>query len=129
MLCAAQRSIIGSRYNRALSRAFLARARSSGNVTSKLRFAVGDQVMYWRGNNKKKAQWSMRWCGPAVVIGHEGDYNVWLSHRNAVIKASGNHVRAAEFEEQIPWNEIYDALNSAEEAHDFYDLTSPGSSK
>ena len=46
MLSAAQRSIIGGRYNRAMSSAFLARARASDNVSSKLRFAVGDQVMF-----------------------------------------------------------------------------------
>ena len=27
------------------------------------------------------------------MIGHEGLANVWISHRNAVVKAAGNHVR------------------------------------
>ena len=49
--------------------------------------------MCWRGNNTRKSQWSMRWLGPGIVIGHEGLANVWISHRNAVVKAAGNHVR------------------------------------
>ena len=59
MLTEAQRSIIRTRNNKVLSRAFLSRARS---------FAVGDKVMYWRGNNKRKNQRSMRWLGPGIVI-------------------------------------------------------------
>ena len=102
MLAEAQRPIISTSYNKALSRAFLSRARSANNSPSQVRFAVGDQVMYWRGNNKRKSQWSMRWLGPGIVIGHEGRANVWISHRNAVVKAAGNHVRLAEMEEQLP---------------------------
>ena len=49
MLAEAQRSIISTRYNKPLSRAFLSRARSANNAPSQVRFAVGDQVMYWRG--------------------------------------------------------------------------------
>ena len=98
MLTEAQRSIISTRYNKALSRAFLSRARSANNSPSQVRLAV----MYWRGNNKRKSQWSMRWLGPGIVIGHEGRANVWISHRNAVVKAAGNHVRLAEVEEQLP---------------------------
>ena len=52
MLAEVQRSIISTRYNKALSRAFLSRARSANNAPSQVRFAVGDQVIYWRGNNK-----------------------------------------------------------------------------
>ena len=37
-----QRSIISTRYNKALSRAFLSRARSANNAPSQVRFAVGD---------------------------------------------------------------------------------------
>ena len=111
MLAEAHRSIISTRYNKALSRAFLSRARSANNASSQVRFAVGDQVMYWRGNNKRKSQWSMRWLGPGIVIGHEGRANVWISHRNAVVKAGGNHVRLAEVEEQLPWHDLYDSLS------------------
>ena len=46
MLTEAQRSIISTRYIKALSRAFLSRARSSNSAPSQVRFAVGDQVMY-----------------------------------------------------------------------------------
>ena len=106
MLAEAQRSIISTRYNKALSRAFLSRARSAKNSPSQVRFAVGDQVMYWRGNNKRKSQWSMRWLGPGIVIGHQGRANVWISHRNAVVKAAGNHVRLPEVEAQLPWHDF-----------------------
>ena len=54
MLAEAQRSIISNRYNKALSRAFLSRARSANNSPSQVRFAVGDQVMYWRGEQQAK---------------------------------------------------------------------------
>ena len=104
LLAEAQRSIISTRYNKALSRALLSRARSANNAPSQVRFAVGDQVMYWRGNNTRKSQWSMRWLGPGIVIGHKGLANVWKSHRNAVVKADGNHVRLAEVEEQLQWH-------------------------
>ena len=97
-----------------MSRAFLARARASDNASSKLRFAIGDQVRLWRGNNKKKAAWAMRWVGPGIMTGHEGDANVWM----------------AEFGKQVPWHDLYDEL-SGQTADDgtFYDLTSPGSSR
>ena len=86
--------------------------------------------MCWRGNSKKKAAWAMRWGGPGIVIGHEGDANVWMSYRNAVIKAAGNHVRMVEIEEQVPWQDLYDEL-SGQTADDgtFYDFTTPGSSR
>ena len=102
--------IISTRYNKALSRAFLSRARSANNSASQVRFAVGDQVMYWRGNNKRKSQW----LGPGIVIGHEGRANVRISHRNAVVKAAGNHVRLAEVEEQLPWH-LHDSLRDTDE--------------
>ena len=111
ILAEVQRSIISTRYNKALSRAFLSRARSANNAPSQVRFAVGDQVMFWRGNNKRKSQWSMRWLGPGIVIGHEGRANVWISHRNAVVKAAGNHIRLAEVEEQLSWHVLYDSMS------------------
>ena len=91
-------------------------------------FAVGDQVMYWRGNNKRKSQWSMRWLGLGIVIGHEGRANVWISHRNAVVKAAGNHVRLAEVEEQLPWHDLYDSLRETDE-QTYFDLSPPGVSR
>ena len=127
MLAEAQRSIISTRHNKALSRAFLSRSRSANNAPSQVRFAVGDQVMCWRGNIKRKSQWSMRWLGPGIVIGHEGRANVWISHRNAVDKAAGHHVRLAEVEEQLPWHDIYDSLRDTDE-QTYFDLCPPGSS-
>ena len=126
MLAEAQRSIISTRKNKALSRAFLSRARSANNSPSQVRFAVGDQVMCWRGNNKRKSQWSMRWLGPGIVIGHEGRANVWISHRNAVVKAAG--VRLAEVEEQLPWHDLYDSLRDTDE-QTYFDLSPPGVSR
>ena len=86
MLAEAQSSIISTRYNKALSRALLSRVRSANNSPSQVRFAVRDQVMYWRGNKKRKSQWSMRWLGPGIVVGHESRANVWISHRDAVLR-------------------------------------------
>ena len=81
--------------------------------------------MYWRGNNNRMSQWSMRWLGPGIVIGHEGRANVWISHRNAVVKAAGNHVRLAEVEEQLPWHDLYDSLRETDE-QTYFDLSPPG---
>ena len=128
MLTEAQRSIFSTRYNKALSRAFLSRARSANNAPSQVRFAVGDQVMYWRGNNKRKSQWSMRWLDPGIVIGHEGRANVWISHRNAVVKAAGKHVRLAEVEEQLPWHDLYDSPRDTDE-QTYFDLSPPAVSR
>ena len=84
--------------------------------------------MYWRGNNKRKSQWSMRWLGPGIVIGHEGRANVWISHRNTVVKAAGNHVRLAEVEEQLPWHDLYDSFRDTDE-ETYFDLCPPGVSR
>ena len=81
--------------------------------------------MYWRGNNKRKSQWSMRWSGPGIMIGHEGLANVWITHRNAVVKAAGYHVRLAEVEEQLPWHDLYDSLRDTEKQA-YFDLCPPG---
>ena len=108
---------MSTRCNKALSRAFLSRARSANHAPSQIRFAVGDQFMCWRGNNKRKSQWSMRWLGPGIVIAHEGVANVWISHRNAVIKVSGNHVR-----------DLYDSLRDTDEQA-YFDLCPAGASR
>ena len=128
MLAEAQRSIISTRYNKALSRAFLARASSADNAPSQSVFTVGDQVMYWRRNNKRKSQWSMRSLGPGTVIGHEGRANVRISHRNAGVKAAGIHVRLAEVEEKLPWHDLYDSLRDTDE-QTYFDLCPPGASR
>ena len=67
----------------------------------------------------------MRWLGPGIVIGHEGLANVWISHRNAVVKAAGNHVRLAEAKEQLPWHDLYDSLRDTGEQA-YFDLCPPG---
>ena len=54
MLAEVQRSIISTRYDKALSRAFLSRSRSANNAPSQVRFAVGDQVMFARKQQAKK---------------------------------------------------------------------------
>ena len=84
--------------------------------------------MYWRGNNKRKSQWSMRWLGPGIVMGHERRANVWISHRNAVVKAAGNHVRLAEVDEQLPWHDLYDSRRDTDE-QTYFDLCPPGVSR
>ena len=82
-LAEAQRSIISTIYNKNSIVRFWLELEVQIMHRHRSVFAVGDQVMYWRGNNKPKSQW----------IGHEGLANVWISHRNAVVKATGNHVR------------------------------------
>ena len=102
MTAAAQRSIIALRYHLAASKALLSRARGTATAPTETKYALGDQVFYWRGHNKKKGAWMCRWHGPAVVIGFEGS-NLWLQHRGLKVKASSRHTRIAEAEEMIPW--------------------------
>ena len=107
MLAAAKRSVASLRYSRGLSKAFSARSRSEASVPAKWTYNVGDQVFYWRGSTKNKAQWMHRWLGPGVIIGVEAN-NLWISHRGAVVKAASRHVRPAEPEELVPWEAIYE---------------------
>ena len=109
---AAQRSIVGLRFSRALSRAFLARSRSTSTEPVACQIQIGDQVFYWRGvsqKGQKPSHWAMRWRGPAVVIGREQN-NLWLSHRGATLKCSCRHVRHALAEELLPANEVLEEL-------------------
>ena len=76
----------------------------------------------------EKTQWSMRWLGPGIVVGHEGRANVWMSRRNVVVKAAGNHVRLAEVEEQLPWHDLHDSLRETDE-QTYFDLSPPGVSR
>ena len=66
--------------------------------------------------------------GPVIVVGHEGLVIVWISHRNAVVKATGNHVRLAEVEEQLPWHVLCDSLRDTDE-QTYSDLCPPGASR
>ena len=52
---------------------------------------------------------------------------MWISHRQAVVKAAGNHVRLAEVEEQLPWH-LYDSLRDTDE-QTCCDLCPPGASR
>ena len=63
-----------------------------------------------------------------LSFGHEGLANVWISHRNAVVEAAGNHVRLAEVEEQLPWHDLYDPLRDTGE-QTYFDLCPPGASR
>ena len=67
MMSVAQRSITSLRYDRALSRAVLARSRAHGADPARQLFQVGDVMYYWRGNGKAKREWAAQWHGPAVV--------------------------------------------------------------
>ena len=69
MMSAAQRSITSLRYDRALSRAVLARSRAHSADPARQLFQIGDVVYYWRGNGKAKREWAAHWHGPATVIG------------------------------------------------------------
>ena len=51
--------------------------------------------------------------------------NVRISHRHAVVKAAGNHVRLAEVDEQLPWHDLYDSLRDIDE-QTYFDLCTPG---
>ena len=93
-------------YSRGLSRAFLARSRASDVAPAQHQFSLGDQVYYWRGRGRAKRDWSARWHGPAIVIGYEGN-NLWLTHRNCTVKCSTRHVRLAEPEERLPWDQVF----------------------
>ena len=87
MMSAAQRSITSLRYDRALSRAVLARSRAHGADPARQLFQVGDVVYYWRGNGKAKRESAAHWHGPATVIGLQHD-SLWLAHRTTTVKCS-----------------------------------------
>ena len=73
MISAAQRAVSSVEFNRALSRAALARSRASGADPVQTVFSIGDQVYYWRKNPARKRAWITRWHGPALVIGFESN--------------------------------------------------------
>ena len=66
MMSAAQQSVVALRYSRALSRAILARSRGLNAQPGPVQgqFALGDQVLYWRGHKNehkvKKSAWVIR---------------------------------------------------------------------
>ena len=111
MMSAAQRSITSLRYDRALSRAVLARSRAHGADPARQLFQVGDVVYYWRGNGKAKCEWAAHWHGPATVIGLQHE-SLWLAHRTTTVKCSKGHVRHATASEQLPLGPMLDALRA-----------------
>ena len=113
MLAEAQRSMISTKYNKALSRAFL----SVPEVPMMLRHRSCIGV---RTTSERVSGQCVGWA--------QGRANVWISHRNAVVKAAGNHVRRAEVEEQLPWHDLYDSLRETDE-QTYFDLCPPGVSR
>ena len=63
-----------------------------------------------------------------LSLGTKVVQNVWISHRNAVIKAAGSHVRLAEVEEQLPWHDLYDSLRETDE-QTYFDPSPPSVSR
>ena len=127
MRVAAERSITALKYSRRVAKAFSARSRADGSLPVEHLFQTGDQVYYWRGVTKAKSQWAHRWMGPAIVIGTEHN-NLWLSHRGNVVKCAARHVRPAEAEELVPWDDILGNHHQIFEDKDkkYEDLTPAG---
>ena len=111
MMSAAQRSITSLRYDRALSRAVLARSQAQVADPARQLFQVGDVVYYWRGNGKAKREWAAHWHGPATVIGLQHE-SLWLAHRTTTVKCSKGHVRHATASEQLPLGPMLGALRA-----------------
>ena len=110
-MSAAQRSITSLRYDRALSRAVLARSRAHGADPARQLFQVGDVVYYWRGNGKAKREWAAHRHGLATVIGLQHE-SLWLAHRTTTVKCSKGHVPHATASEQLPLGPMLDALRA-----------------
>ena len=111
MMSAAQRSITSLRYDRALSRAVLARPRAHGAVSARQLFQVKDVVYCWSGNGKAKREWAAHWHGPATVVGLQHE-SLWLANRTTTVKWSKGHVRHATASEQFPLGPMLDALRA-----------------
>ena len=47
----------------------------------------------------------MRWHGPAILIGFEGN-NCWVSHRGTTLKVAARHLRTCTQEETMPLDDI-----------------------
>ena len=105
MMASAQRAHLALRYSKSLSHTITERRRGGRALPAQARFQLGDQVFYWRGNNKTKADWAFVWHGPAIVIGFERN-NVWIQHRGNALKCASNHLRHAQQEELVPWDRL-----------------------
>ncbi|CAE8585764.1 unnamed protein product [Polarella glacialis] len=120
---AAERSLAGLRFSRAISKAFLARARTQ-TEPAETNFQVGDSVFYWRGIGRRHAKhsaWAFRWLGPAIVIGREAN-NLWLARRGTTVKCAARHLRHALPEEQVPWDSLLEQAGDKQ----FLDLSIAG---
>eukprot|EP00959_Pyramimonas_sp_CCMP1952_P398019 8339571-Pyramimonas_sp.AAC.1 len=100
---AAQTSMQHLRSNQSLSRALLARSRADRAQHASDVYQPGDQVHYWRGNDKPKTEWALQWHGPADII--EGASNVRASHRSTTAKVNRGHLRHATATELVPWGQ------------------------
>ena len=94
------------------------------------RFVLLSEIRSCIGVEKTSERVSGQCVGWAqgLSLGHEGRAIVWISHRNVVVKAAGNHVRLAEVEEQLPWHDLYDSLRETDE-QTYIDLSPPGVSR
>ena len=117
LLRAAQRAASGLRYTRGLGRAFLARSRVHDAATAQHQFSLGDQVYYWRGRGRAKRDWAARWHGPGIVIGYRAN-NFWLTHRDTTVKCATRHVRLAEQEERLPWDQVFQQAFAEQQPND-----------
>ena len=102
-------------------------------------------MFYSRGQSKTKAQWASVWHGPAVIIGFEGN-SVWIRHRATTLKCASNHIRAAQLEETIPWDQLVQQAHQEldgraasppggpppageSRGENFYDMTAPSAKR
>lgn len=109
LLSSARRASLALRYQRGLSRAFLARSRVTSAIPADHVFSDGDQVFYWRGRAKRKQDCSQRWVGPGVVIGHEQN-SWWISHRNTTVKCLRDMSASPSRRSVPPWSQVLDEV-------------------
>ena len=61
--------------------------------------------------------WATRWHGPGIVIGYEAN-NLWLTQRNTTVKCATRHVRLAEPEERLPWDQVFQQAFAEQQPND-----------
>ena len=90
LLSAAKRAVVALRYNRGLSRAFLARSRVRQAVPAEQKFSIGDQVFYWRGLTKRKHDLGhpLTWTGSRRRLRSEQRVGEPSQHDLEVLRAS-----------------------------------------
>ena len=75
---------------RADSCAALRRALHARSRPDRIRFSIGDSIMYWKDG---KGAHSGSWHGPAKVLMIEGSNLVWVSHMTKLFRCAPEHVR------------------------------------